>query len=173
MTDSKDRTKSSKTALETAYSYLANRMRTVRETEKHLADRGFSPDEIGETIDELNDLRYLDDYQYALRYYEHNREKRRGSLRAARELAEKGVDQETIRNAREDFLFAGKVDEFEDALEAARRELLLKSSGPVSDDAIPPADDKAAARIARMLENRGFARDIIFRVLDRIRRQDD
>ena len=106
-------------------------------------------------------MRYLDDYQYALRYYEYNREKRRGSGRAAGELAEKGVDPETIRNAREDFLYSEKVDEYEDALAVALKELELK----------PGTGEKAMARIGRKLDGRGFARSDIFRVLEELRRR--
>lgn len=167
MTDNrsnKTNKKNTKSAAETAYAYLASRMRTSSEVAKHLADKGYESGEIQETINDLIGMRYIDDYQYALRYYEYNREKRRGSLRAARELAEKGIDQETIRNAREDFLFEGGIDEFEDALAVARRELENKS---YDDEA------KARAAIGRRLENRGFARDIIFRVLDRIRTEID
>ena len=167
MTESKDKKKAKeskkaeKTALETAYAYLSGRMRTTSEMEKHLKEKGFGEDEIRETVNDLIGLRYLDDYQYALRYYEYNHEKRRGQSRAARELAAKGVDQETIRNAGEDFAYSNSIDEFEDALFIARRELELKN--------VLTADDKMSAAIARRLENRGFSRDIIFRVLERLR----
>ena len=167
MPDNKDKKnknnkgKASKTPIETAYAYLGSRMRTAAETEKHLRDKGYSDTEIRRTIDELLELGYLDDYQFALRYYEYNREKRRGSLRGARELAAKGVDAETVRNAREDFLYENGVDEFADALAVASREFELKNPAAF--------DDRAAGSVARKLENRGFERDIIFRVLDRLR----
>lgn len=153
--------KTKKTPMETAYAYLASRMRTVREVENHLKDKGFSEEEITETVNDLIGLRYLDDYQYALRYYEYNREKKRGTLRAARELAEKGIDAETINIAQEDFIFAEKIDEFEDALEIAEHELSLRNKAA--------SDEKTAAYIARKLENKGFRRDIIFKVLNRLR----
>lgn len=159
--NSKSNNKPAKSALETAYTFLASRMRTVAETENHLKDMGFSEGEIQEAVNDLIGLRYLDDYQYALRYYEYNHERRRGTARAARELAAKGVDSETIRNAREDFLYAGGIDEYEDALYVAKRELELRNKAEF--------DDKTAGSIARKLENRGFERDIIFRVLDRLR----
>ena len=113
--------------METAAAYLANRMRTVYELRKHLRDKEYSPEEIDEAVEELIGLNYLDDYQYALRYYEYNREKKRGTLRAEKELAEKGVDREIIRNAKEDFLFEQKVDEYEDALAIARKEVFVPS----------------------------------------------
>ena len=150
-----------KSAIEAAYSYLDTRMRTKAEVERRLKEKGYTEDEITEAVNELIGMRYLDDYQYALRYYEYNREKRRGSGRAARELAEKGVDAETIRNAREDYLYSEKVDEYADALAAALKELELK----------PGFDDKAAARIGRKLDGKGFERSDIFRVLEELRRR--
>ena len=173
--------KPAKSAAESAYAYLANRMRTVSETEKHLSDKGYSRAEITDAVNELIGLRYLDDYLYALRYYEYNREKKRGTLRAERELAEKGVDQETIRNAKEDFLYENKVDEFEDALSIARREVLIDNDGTfIGEDGLKDgsgrgrskaADDKLAAKIARRLESKGFASADIWRVLDVLRRE--
>ena len=146
--------KNKKTAMEAAASYLANRMRTVEEVRRRLKDKEYESAEIEETINDLIGLRYLDDYLYAMRYYEYNREKRRGSGRAARELAEKGVDEATIRNAREDFLFENKVDEFEDAMEVA-----LKAAEGTE------IDDKLKAKIARKLEAKGFSKGDIIRVL--------
>lgn len=159
--------KADRTAHEAAYAYLASRMRTVAEVEKHLTSLGYSGTEVQETVNDLIGLRYLDDYQYALRYFEYCREKRRGTLRAARELTEKGVDAETVRNAKEDFLYTSGTDEFEDALAVAEKELRLKTSG--LGDELPDLDDRLAAMIARRLENRGYSRDIIFRVIDRLR----
>ena len=165
--DKKEDKQASKTPLETAYAYLGPRMRTSAEVSRHLKDKGYSPEECAETVRELTGLGYIDDYQYALRYFEYNKEKRRGSLRAERELAEKGVDTETIRNAKEDFFYSSGTDENEDALNIARRELEIK----LSDRKDIPAvfDERMAAAVARRLQNRGFARDTIFRVLDRLR----
>lgn len=171
----KEKKKSGKTAAEAAYAYLAPRMRTVAEVRKHLNEKGYDPDEITDTVNELIGMRYLDDYQYALRYYEYNREKRRGSGRAARELLEKGVDAETVRYAREDFLFTGNVDEYADALSEAEKEISLRcgpaSAGTGSGEEAKPAvmDDKLAARIGRKLDGKGFDRNDIFKVIDELR----
>ncbi len=151
--------KNRKSAIEAAYSLLDTRMRTCAEVERKLKEKGYDEEEILEAVNELTGMRYLDDYQYALRYYEYNREKRRGSGRAARELAEKGVDAETIRYAREDFLYSEKVDEYADALAVAEKELELK----------PGLDEKAVARIGRKLDGKGFDRSDIFRVLEELR----
>ena len=160
-----------KTALEAAYKYLANRMHTTAEVRKHLEDREYADDEITEAINELIGMRYLDDYLYAARYYEHNRDKRRGVLRAERELIEKGIDRQTARNAKEDFLYEQEVDEFEDALETARREVYVKKDVYGDEVTVRELDDRLSAKIARKLESRGYSKGDIFRVLDTLRRE--
>ena len=171
MTDKK--TKQKKTAFEAACSYLANRMHTTAEVRKHLADKGYDEKEITEAVNELIGMRYLDDYLYAARYYEYNREKRRGVKRAERELMEKGIDRETVINAKEDFLFGQDVDEYSDALEIARREVFTKKDIYGDADIVKELDDRLSSRIARKLESKGFSRSDIFRVLDTLRRETD
>lgn len=151
-----------KTAMEAASAYLANRMRTVSEMRHYLRERGYDDTEAEEAIGELTDLGYLDDYLYAERYYEYNREKRRGIKRAARELADRGVDETTIKNAGEDFLYANNVDEYKDALYIAIRE----AEGS-------EVDDKLIARIARKLEAKGYDGSDIIKVLSAIRKSED
>ena len=172
MTDNNKTGKTNKkSAIEAAYAYLANRMRTTEELRKHLEGREYPEEEITEAINELIGMRYLDDYLFALRYYEYNREKKRGVLRAERELLEKGIDKETARNAKEDFLYEQKVDEFEDALAIARKEVFVPSDIYGEEPIARPYDDRLAAKIARRLEGKGFSKGDIFRVLDAIRRE--
>ena len=165
------RKKQKKTAFETACSYLANRMHTASEVRKHLESREYSDEEITEAINELIGLRYLDDYLFAARYYEHNRDRKRGVMRAERELIEKGIDRETARNAKEDFLFGQKVDEFSDALEIARKEVYIKKDIYGDAVTVKEMDDRLSAKIARKLESKGYSRSDIFRVLDTLRRE--
>ena len=150
--------KNKKTAMEAASAYLANRMRTVHELRKHLKEKEYDESEIDETVDELISLHYLDDNLYAERYYEYNREKKRGIKRAAAELKERGVDEAVIKNAAEDFLYNNKVNEYEDALAVALKVAEGKE-----------VDDKLISKIARKLETKGYAGGDILRVLETIR----
>ena len=163
--------KDKKTAIEAAYAFLAGRMRTVQEVRKHLESREYNEDEITGAVNELIGMRYLDDYLFALRYYEYNHEKRRGVLRAERELLEKGIDMETARNAKEDFLYENKVNEFEDALDIALKEVFVPSDIYGEPPVMKTVDDRLTAKIARKLEGKGFSKGDIFRVLDSIRRE--
>ena len=171
MMENDDKNRNKKTAAEAAYSFLASRMRTTAEVRKHLESREYDNDEITEVINDLIGMRYLDDYLFALRYYEHNREKKRGVLRAERELLEKGIDKDTARNAKEDFVYEQKVDEFEDALEIARKEVYVPSDIYGEAPRVREVDDRLTAKIARKLESKGFSKGDIFRVLDHIRRE--
>ena len=146
-------------------------MRTAAELREHLLRKGYSADETEDAVSEMIGYRYIDDYQYAVRYYEYNREKKRGVMRAERELLEKGIDKETARNAKEDFLYEQKVDEFEDALEIARKEVWVQPDVYGESPRAREVDDRLSAKIARKLESKGFSKGDIFRVLDRVRRE--
>ena len=163
--------------MEAASAYLASRMRTVEEMRKYLRDKEYSSDEIDETVNDLIGLRYLDDYAYALRYYEYNTARHRGSRRAMRELEEKGVDRQTVKFALEDYLYESKTDEYSMALDIARNEVFVTGDefGEGAEEKIimRPVDDKLIARVARKLESRGFANDDIYRVMSEMRRWDE
>ena len=163
--------KNKKTAIEAAYAFLASRMRTTAEVRKHLESKEYNEEEIADAVNELIGMRYLDDYLFALRYYEYNHEKKRGALRAERELMEKGIDRETARNAKEDFLYEHKVNEFEDALDIALKEVFVPSDIYGEAPVMKTVDDRLTAKIARKLEGKGFSKGDIFRVLDSIRRE--
>lgn len=163
--------KNRKTAIEAAYSYLGSRMRTTEELRSYLRSKAYGENEIKEAVRELTDMRYLDDYSFAVRYYEYNREKKRGTKRAERELAEKGVDREIIANAKEDYLFENNVDEYEDALAIARKDVFVTSDIYGGEAEGAELDDKLSAKIARRLEAKGFTKGDIFKVLDALRRE--
>ena len=169
--DTEKKSGKKKTAFEAACSYLANRMHTTAEVRKHLESKGYSSAETDEAVMDLIGMRYLDDYLYAARYYEYNRDKKRGVMRAERELIEKGIDRETIRNAKEDFLYEHGVDEYSDALEIARKEVYTKKDIYGDEVIVREMDDRLSAKIARRLESKGFSRNDIFRVLDTLRRE--
>ena len=171
MNDTDKEKKNKKTAVEAAYSFVAARMRTTEEVRRHLESRAYNDEEIAGAVNELIGMRYLDDYQFALRYYEYNHEKKRGVLRAERELREKGVDKETAQHAKEDFLYEQKINEFEDTLDIALKEVYVPSDIYGDSSVMKAVDDRMIAKIARKLESRGFSKGDIFRVLDSIRRE--
>lgn len=150
-----------RSAADEAAKYLEHRMRTVYEVERHLKDKGYCEDEISETIEDLISLRYLDDYRYAVLYYEHGYEKRRGSQRMKRELAERGVDEDVIENAYQDYIYENKVDEFQNAMHVIERDM--------ENRAVTTVDERYAGRIARKLEQMGYGGNVIFKVMENVR----
>jgi len=168
-----EKTKKRKTAMEAASAYLANRMRTVLEMQTYLKQKAYSVDEIEETISELKELKYLDDYYYALRYFEYNHSKHRGSLRAVRELEEKGISDEIIGNAREDYFYENKIDEYEEALGLARKEVFYLSEDGSGCIVQREINNRLLAGIGRKLERRGFCAEHIYRILNEIRNLTD
>ena len=87
---------------EKAVSYLNSRPRTRQELIRHLKDKGFSENEILETVDELEQYHYIDDLAYSRMYFEYGFQKGRGRMRIRRELAEKGVAADVIEIAFEE-----------------------------------------------------------------------
>ncbi len=69
---------------------------------RHLKDKGFSENEILETVDELEQYHYIDDLAYSRMYFEYGFQKGRGRMRIRRELAEKGVAADVIEIAFEE-----------------------------------------------------------------------
>lgn len=152
-----------RTASEEAARYLARRMRTTAETEQHLAEKGYSPEEIREAVALLTELHYLDDAEYARVFFAYSREKYRGRLRIMRELRERGIGGETAEFAWEDFTAEDGRSEEEVALTFGRKALALTEH-----EGAPERKD--IVKIGKKLEQRGFSQDVIFRVMDKLGR---
>ncbi len=101
---------------EKAVSYLNSRPRTRQELIRHLKDKGFSENEILETVDELEQYHYIDDLAYSRMYFEYGFQKGRGRMRIRRELAEKGVAADVIEIAFGTKAVKVKVTSVQDAI---------------------------------------------------------
>ena len=147
---------------EKAVSYLNSRPRTRQEVMRHLKDKGFSEEEILETVKELEEYHYIDDLAYSRMYFEYGFEKGRGRNRIRRELAEKGVSSEIIEIAYD------KLEEVPDEFEMA-----LSIAGSIV-RGIDPSEleysekRKLEGRIGRRLVGRGFSMDTIHKVAGRL-----
>jgi len=150
----------SRTAAEQLAKYLSPRMRTAEEAKQHLRDKGFDEAEIRETVNEFIRLGYLNDADYVRAYCEYAYDKKRGRKRIARELEQKGISPDVIRDGIDDFVYENHVNEDAAAQQIADR---------VLDEAAQPAGRRQAAKIARKLEGLGYESGTILRVLDRIK----
>ncbi|MBK5253703.1 MAG: regulatory protein RecX [Peptostreptococcaceae bacterium] len=145
------------TALDAASKYLSKRMHTEAEVKKRLIEKEYDKEEIVEAIDELKRFRYIDDYQYCLRFIEYSYEKSRAAIRIKAELVQRGVESYMIEEAYEEYCEAYNVNEFNLALKYA--EGLCMNGSDVS------IDEKLIKKISRGLESRGFGPNDIYRVV--------
>jgi regulatory protein len=134
---------------ERALRYLAQRDHSRQELVRKLAAHG-SDEEAAEILHSLEDLGLLSDNRYAESFVRAKAE-RFGTGRLRHELARRGVAQEIIA---ETLAGTGTGDE----LGRARAVWARKFHAP-------PADSREWARQARFLQTRGFATDIIRKVL--------
>ena len=146
-----------------AVKLLGQQMRTVAEL-KRLLRRRVAPGEEGRldsVVARLKEHRYLDDTGYAHDYAKLRQENSSfGRRRVQQDLMRKGVHSEVIEKTL-DAAYEGVGEE-----ELARRHLERKRIRK-------PANDKEAARVARMLMRAGFSTGTIVRILKKWHVGDD
>lgn len=148
-------------AITAALNLLSYRPRAAGELAGKLREKGYAPEAVDAAIARMRELRYLDDEAFAERWVESRQSSRPRSERMLkRELAQKGVDKETIERAVEE---AG-VDEYGDALELARK----KYESVRNEDR-----DVRYRRISGFLGRRGYGYDIIRQVMEVLEGQTD
>ena len=132
-----------------ALGYLARREHSRLELERKLAPHAENPEELSNVLDVL-EQRGLLSARRMVEQVVHGRRSKFGSQRIAHELREKGIDESLIAEA------LPRLKETE--LDAAR-EVWQKKFG------VMPADAKERGRQVRFLMGRGFASDVIHKVL--------
>jgi regulatory protein len=141
-----------------AAKYLASRARSTGEMKNHLRSKGYSDDEIAEVIADFLDYGYLDDEDYCRQYIKYAFSKGKGPLRVKQELAEKGIDRDTIVFALEDY--ETEESDLDRALAQAR-----KTAGD------KPIDEKMKGRIGRRMVSLGYSTDIAYKVIGILMRE--
>jgi regulatory protein len=143
-----------------ALDYLAIRMRTAAEMERHLQKKGFSYDVIRETVRGLSDAGYIDDYDFATRFINYRlNHKLVGKYYLAGELKKRGVSASIIRRALKES--EARHSDIEAIHEIALRKydiLKLKKN--------------AMSKLAYFLERRGFDSEAVRTVIERIKKMD-
>lgn len=143
-----------KKAITAALNLLSYRPRAAGELRSKLREKGYAPDAAEAAVARMQELGYLDDEAFAERWVESRQAGRPRSERMLRqELAQKGVDRDTIERTIEE---AG-VDEYGDALELARKKA----------ESMRGLDrDVRFRRLSGFLGRRGYGFDIIRQVID-------
>lgn len=149
-----------------ALATLATRDRSVSEMEARLAQAGFTDGVIGETLQWLTGLGYLDDRRYAERYSAEKLKTGWGERRIRVELARRGVDRTLVDEV---LLQLGGDDEAVAEREGALLRLLQRRFGPQF-----VSDPKAAERkLIGFMARRGYGWDDIDRVVQQLRSRED
>ncbi len=150
---------------DTALSYLEHRERSTYEVKSHLISKGFQQEEIEMELNDLKELRYVDDIRYCSVYIRYGIGKGRGPVRLQMELKEKGIDAALIKDAiLESFT---RQTEREAAMKEARK--LLDRGVRQEDERMRP-DEKTIAKIGRKLASLGYHTDIIYDIIGQIRK---
>jgi len=146
MTDGDRNERPAKPVRECALSLLEYGDRTQQELRRKLKERGYSQEEIDETVSFLLEYHFLDDAAYAERYIR-SRAASKSSRMLRMELEKKGVDREIIDQE----LCGAPVDE-----EAqVRRFLEKKGFCPEEDDPVK------RRRLLAALARRGYSYDVV------------
>ncbi len=145
-----DKSKARCSAFDKAVNLLAFKDRTTQEIINKLKEKGYSSDEIEETVEKLSYYGYLNDQNYTISYIKDNTSKK-GKRLILNELGQKGVDRYIIENACEE-LEIDEVIAIKDIVKRRFSQIDLK-------------DEKSYRRVVNYFLRRGFGFDNIKRVL--------
>jgi len=132
-----------------AVGYLSRREHARSELARKLRPYAEDPEQIETVLDDLQREGWLSDARFAQSLV-HRRAPQRGTARVIQELKQYGLDADQVSELRDQL----RATEYERALEAWRKRFGDK-----------PADRTEYARQARFLAGRGFAHDVIRRIL--------
>ena len=148
-----------------ALSYLEHRMRTAKEMERRLKEKGFEEGEIAETMEWLKESRYIDDVAYGTEYLRYAFGKSRGINRAKIEMSERGISPGDIEKA----IFAYEDENDVDIMEEEERRAMAEGENMVHRNG---RDEKAMAKLGRRLNSLGYSTGLIYKVINRYRNPD-
>lgn len=152
----------------TAARKLTERSMSVMELKEHLLKKGFEKSEVDRIIHMFKEDGYLDDSRFCREYFEYAFSANKGKKRVFAELRKKGVDQETIINAFDDYEADEDVELNEEQMAREEAEKVLRMADLTWED---PVSDKVRGRIARRLDSRGFSQTVIYGILGELKHE--
>lgn len=127
-----------------AVSFLALKLRTAYEVERKLYEMGYNETTIERVIEDLKEINYIDDYNYACKYIaEKSKLKPKSAKLLSMELSQKGLSDDIISSALEEFT----LDEEEVALHLLRKKYSRYTA----------FDEKLIQKMKNFLSGRGFS----------------
>lgn len=149
-------------ARESALRFLSYRDRTSMEVKKHLLEKGYEKEEIESVAEELAQWSYINDGEYAGKYFQYVEKKGRSIGRMRKELQMKGVCTEDINRGLHLWEeVAGSLAGRE--YEAAKQQAMKISDGKLG-------DPKTSGKIARRLSSLGYPSQLIYQILGECQR---
>lgn len=139
--------------------FLARRMRTVRETRRHLEEKGFSDADIRDTLSALTENKALDDAEYAAVYARQGVGKGKSSARIRTELKARGISA-TDTDAGLARIYPETGDWTAAEGERARS---LAAAILGGNEAAP--DSRTLAKAGRKLAGLGYDPELIYKIL--------
>lgn len=143
-------------ALDKALNYISRSMHTKAQTIKYLKDKDYSGKVIAAVIDKLTEYGYVDDEDYAEKYFK-EKSSAYGAKKIIFDLKMKGVDEKTAQAVAENY-----QDEGEACMNVALRYLKGKE-----------LDFTMRQKCYRYLISKGFDYDAVKSTLDKIGGGDD
>jgi len=144
-------------AFDLALHYLGYRMRTRRQLYDYLMKKGFEEQVIEETLLKMEEYRFLDDEEFALRWIQSRKASQpSGRRKIAYELMNKGVAQDVLESALD------SLTEEEEEDQACR----LAEKYSVKYSKLP--DKERIGKISQALLRRGFEWDVISKAIRHI-----
>ncbi len=145
-----DNSKARCSAFDKAVNLLAFKDRTTQEIKQRLNEKGYSSEEVEEAVEKLSYYGYLNDQNYTISYIKDNTSKK-GKKLIMNELAQKGIDKNTVDIACEEV----EIDEVSTIEDLVKRRY----------ETVDFSDEKIYRRVVGYFLRRGFSYDNVRRVL--------
>lgn len=134
--------------------FISYKIRSSMEVKRKLQELGYEDEVIEKVISALKRGKYLDDFDYAGRYARTKIKTKTISRKQLEfELIQKGIEEEIINSVLE----TNSIDEYNDALKIATKKLSNK-----------PLDNKSKLKIMKHLYSKGYATELINRVVNEL-----
>ena len=145
--------------LDVATRFLANRMKTNSQLEKHLSSKEYPQEEISDLVLRFEEYGYLNDSTYAAIYISQGLQKGRTVWRIKRELLERGVSEIHIEAGLSQFMDETEQDPIADEFQRgmAQAEKIIRNQTEV--------DSKLLAKAGRKLMSLGYRSEMIYSIL--------
>lgn len=149
-----------KSALRTSFHILARASKTELELRRKLKEKKYTEKAIGQVLDYLRSIGYIDDSSYAESFIGSMKSSNSTSSRSLYyKLAGKGIDSDVIEQKLQD----AEIDDYASALNAARKKL----------PSLKGDEREKTSKLLGFLFRKGFGMDICRRVIEELKLEEE